>query len=87
MNASAMADTTRIKYLVKTNRYGRRILDSPNVIPSLWPTILSLMTNRKEAAMDALFYFVREYFSRQPVHPQQQPGPPQKKAKLYPRTS
>ena len=53
-----------IEYDLKLNRYGRRILDSPNVAPSLWPRILCPMADKPED-VDACFFFVRQFFSRQ----------------------
>jgi hypothetical protein len=73
-----------IVHYLKLNRYGRRILDSPNVTAGLWPRILSPMTSKPEDS-DALFFFVREYFSRdgnlgdETMYQQQ---PPQKRARL-----
>jgi hypothetical protein len=55
---------SKIEYYLKLNRFGRRVLDAPKIIHGLWPRILSPMTEKPEDA-DALFFFVREYFSRQ----------------------
>jgi hypothetical protein len=45
-----------IEYYLKLNRYGRCLLNSPNIIHGLWPRVLSPMAD-KPADVDALFFF------------------------------
>jgi uncharacterized metal-binding protein len=82
-DASAESDMANIKYYLKLNMFGRRILDSTNIITSLWPIILAPMTTRPEHA-GPLFYFVREYFSRQrqDINEPQLQQPPQKRKRV-----
>jgi hypothetical protein len=63
-----------IKYYLKLNRFGRRVLDTRNVSRSLWPAILFPMQSKDNDDPDALFFFIREYFMRisYPLRHQQQ---------------
>jgi hypothetical protein len=82
---------TEIKYYLRLNGFGRSGFDARKLLrASVWPAILAPMTIKAED-VDALFFFIREYFMRYsyPLHqqPQQrhvsksQPPPP-KKARL-----
>jgi hypothetical protein len=59
---NASAGMAEIVHYFKLNKFGRRSLESTNLPPSIWPPLLSQIKQRGDA--DALFYFVREYFSR-----------------------
>jgi hypothetical protein len=54
--------TKEIDFYLKLNWFGRHILDSTTVRPSLWPILLGRMSSDQED-VDALFFFLREYFS------------------------
>jgi hypothetical protein len=68
-----------IRYHLKLNRFGRQVLDSTNIQPSLWPIILAPMTkknkNNRNKNVDALFFFAREFFQRNSYPMARQPRP------------
>jgi hypothetical protein len=89
--AMASAGKAEIEYYLKLNRFGRRLCGF-SMPPSVWPRVLSRMTERPEDA-DAVFFFTLEYFKRysyplrrrqklQQQHQDDHRGPTLKKARV-----
>jgi hypothetical protein len=51
-----------IQYYLKLNRFGRQVLDYSNVNESLWPVLLA-RTASEPKDLDALFFFLHDYFT------------------------
>jgi hypothetical protein len=51
-----------IEYYLKLNRFGRRLLDSPNLQTGLWPSLLAPMTTQPQDAGALFFLFARVLF-------------------------